>query len=399
MKLLKDIRVWFSNKTKKNGSLDSRKVKTSTANIVYMNAYTDICYNACKECYRGKISDLYSEKLRYIQAKVKAGHESVIEHSNIVIMLDIQKDNLIDLMEVLAYNRFLVCEVKQTCIIENEESFAVLIGGSILGYKQLIRRIPNLTNSVLQLIIGCLYQIEKEYFYDLIQDGVMDVNKFIEHDRVEHVLQVESQYDRMQFFNVDDIDAIYRNTNGIFEYRKLLKFMTITVYFKEMSRIITQQVTRHRNAISQKSQRYVDETNAKFFSPIQFRDDKSELEIEWAGQKWNSQELGEFLQTAYAACKKAGMKSEEARSYLPTNTVSSLYVTFRGDNFIHFIDMRNDPHAQAEIRQYGKEMERMFSEITSKCTLEDMRTLIAPEYIQKDKFSNSMYDNIDEVIE
>lgn len=376
---------------RKKGKIDTRLHRDNRCQIVLTNSYRDICYVACKECYKGKLVSDIEAKNRYIQGKVKLGHESIIEHSNVVMMLNLNTDLLQDLAYMLSYNRFLTCDIEM-----RDDEIVLLIGGSILGFKQLIRRIPELSNNVLRLIIGCLYELDPSFFYDLIEDEIMDANSFVPTE-VPECNKVESEYDKVEYIHMDNINQLYENTNHIFSYKRLLKFISITVYFKEVSRIISQQITRHRNAISQKSQRYVDEGEAKFLSPVQFRENKSELKINWAGEEWNSQELGEFMVTAYNSCKEAGMLKEEARSYLPNNVASSLFMTFKGDTFVHFIKMRNDSHAQSEVRYFGKEFERMFNKhiLPYMNDVIDCRELIEPLY--KSKQEN--FSNIDEVIE
>ena len=65
---------------------------------------------------------------------------------------------------------------------------------------------------------------------------------------------------------------IIESLNDLFKInipmRDALDFATITVYFKKLSRTASHQLVRHRNAISQESQRYVDYSNAGFVNPL-----------------------------------------------------------------------------------------------------------------------------------
>lgn len=349
-------------KAKKVKNMNS-PIAVNSCEIVLKNAYIDIVYTACKECYKGKIEDDLEKKAKYIEAKVRAGHESVIEHSNIVMMLRLNPQTIADYAQVVEYSDFLKFHSKRL----TDNSRVVLIGGSILGYKQLIRRIPDLTNPVLRLIIGCLYEVHKSFFYDLIEDGVMEERKFDQFTEQHKQNVLDSpNYELIEFTNVDDINELRTNTKSEFKDEDLFKFISATIYFKDMSRVITQQLTRHRNAISQKSQRYVSELNPKFNSPVRFREDNTEVIVEVEGKQFTSQKLGEYYsKVLYEACVKAGMKNEEARSYLLNNVSSSLFITFSGYNLIHFLKMRCDKHAQNEIRMFANIIYDVFKPIFS----------------------------------
>ena len=124
----------LQNIFRKKGKIDTRLHRDNRCQIVLMNSYRDICYVACKECYKGKLVSDIEAKNKYIQGKVKLGHESITEHSNVVMMLNIDNSLLPDLAYMLSYNRFLTCE------IENGETETVLVerctifGGSFNHY-------------------------------------------------------------------------------------------------------------------------------------------------------------------------------------------------------------------------------------------------------------------------
>ena len=84
-----------------------------------------------------------------------------------------------------------------------DDEIILLIGGSILGFKQLIRRIPELSNNVLRLIIGCLYELDPSFFYDLIEDEIMDANSFVPTE-VPECNKIESEYDKVEYIHMDN---------------------------------------------------------------------------------------------------------------------------------------------------------------------------------------------------
>lgn len=57
-----------------------------------------------------------------------------------------------------------------------------------------------------------------------------------------------------------------------------------------------------------------------------------------------------------------GVAKEVARMVLPLNIYSSLYVTMNARGLMNFLSLRNEHHAQFEIRQVAKQMEDIFAE-------------------------------------
>lgn len=57
---------------------------------------------------------------------------------------------------------------------------------------------------------------------------------------------------------------------------------------------------------------------------------------------------------AYQALLDAGVAREMARFVLPVNIYTEIYACWDLKNLLHFITLRDDSHAQAEIQEYGK---------------------------------------------
>jgi flavin-dependent thymidylate synthase len=131
----------------------------------------------------------------------------------------------------------------------------------------------------------------------------------------------------------------------------------VTIVFKNMSRTATHQLVRHRNAITQESQRYVNAKNATFTIPVPDYDDSTKYNITLFGQKKEVDlfELANELLSVYTQLTDAGLKKEEARAYLPSNVnCGRLYMTFSLYNLVSFLKLRTDNHAQYEIRKYAE---------------------------------------------
>lgn len=145
--------------------------------------------------------------------------------------------------------------------------------------------------------------------------------------------------------------------------------LSVTILFKNMSRTGTHQLVRHRNAITQESQRYVDYSEACFANPAKFKPDKYDpkevYEITFGGSTANYtlDELGAEMQKIYTQLRNPSNGStpllkEDARGFLPGNIeCKRLYMTFTYTTLLAFLHLRCDPAAQAEIRKYATEIQ------------------------------------------
>lgn len=65
---------------------------------------------------------------------------------------------------------------------------------------------------------------------------------------------------------------------------------------------------------------------------------------------------------AYTTLLDTGVAKEISRNCLPLATYTYFYVTFDARNLMHFLSLRNDSHALAEIREVAVKMEEIFAE-------------------------------------
>jgi thymidylate synthase (FAD) len=127
-----------------------------------------------------------------------------------------------------------------------------------------------------------------------------------------------------------------------------------------VSRSFTHELVRHRAGFgySQMSQRFVDESKCEFIEPDPIADDP-ELHRVWLETVKTCQRAYRTLADGLAAKfghledktlrrKKA---REAARSVLPNATETKIFVTANARALRHFIEMRADPAADAEIRK------------------------------------------------
>jgi thymidylate synthase (FAD) len=72
--------------------------------------------------------------------------------------------------------------------------------------------------------------------------------------------------------------------------------------------------------------------------------------------------LTNILQTTYEDLIKAGIAKECARMILPMHTQTTIYMTGSVRSWIHFLQVRDEGHAQKEIQMIAKEIKSQFKE-------------------------------------
>jgi thymidylate synthase (FAD) len=127
-----------------------------------------------------------------------------------------------------------------------------------------------------------------------------------------------------------------------------------------VSRAMTHELVRHRAGFgySQLSQRFVDESEAEFVEPDVIAEDP-ELHAVWLEAISACQDayrrLAEALMERFAQIPDRTLRRkrarEAARSVLPNATETKIFVTGNARALRHFIEMRGDAAADAEIRK------------------------------------------------
>jgi len=144
----------------------------------------------------------------------------------------------------------------------------------------------------------------------------------------------------------------------------------------ETSKAIGIQLIRHRSfAFQEFSQRYQDVNRlGDIFEPIELRaqceDNRQsttevinpQLPVE-GGSLYANDSIGNFLNSAhklYNQLLEAGVAREQARMVLPLATTTKIHMTGSIRSWIHFLELRDDDHAQKEIQTVAKEIKRIF---------------------------------------
>jgi thymidylate synthase (FAD) len=152
----------------------------------------------------------------------------------------------------------------------------------------------------------------------------------------------------------------------------------------ETSKAIGIQLIRHRSfAFQEFSQRYQDVNHlGSIFEPIELREqceDNRQSSVEiinptiklssgLLGMKTSNQSskaIDDYLNRGhelYNALLEGGVARETARMILPLATTTKIHMTGSIRSWIHFLELRDDDHAQKEIQQIAKEIKHIFIE-------------------------------------
>jgi thymidylate synthase (FAD) len=132
---------------------------------------------------------------------------------------------------------------------------------------------------------------------------------------------------------------------------------------------VMRQWIRHRIAsYNEKSGRYA-KMKEEFHVPKKFRRQvKKNYVFAWLGKKASIM-AEEIVRTSYNLSYRAyqkllelGVAKEQARLVLPLSLYTEFYWTINGRSLMNFIKLRNDKHAQWEIRQFAKVIDKIFKE-------------------------------------
>lgn len=146
-------------------------------------------------------------------------------------------------------------------------------------------------------------------------------------------------------------------------HTSVLEHASVTFRVSGISRACSHQLVRHRLAsYVQKSQRYtlIDTDTEWYVMPPSFEDDTdNEFRVsECFFEYWMKESAAN-----YRAAIADGIKPEDARYLLPEACKTEIVVTMNVRELFSFLDLRQDSHAQWEIRRLAEEVERVVSEI------------------------------------
>lgn len=415
MKLLNTL--FEKNKLKKDKITEIKKEDKKSflkINHIYSNDYCRIIAESCSICWNRIAPKEIEKQITYIYKRIETGHTSILEHSNIIFLAEFESDSLYlhkELNEFMSNGKFL-----NFCIKEDNNKTFVLIGGSLRAYFDVMNKLLTRNkkkNSFLSLIITNFYSCSYREFFKEYIDNYLIEDLFYSTEDIQKIhKRIDNYCYENDYFKITGYDPASRimaklswftNRKTVFLESDIIKFTSITVLFKNISRTATHQLVRHRNAITQESQRYVDYSNAKFISPDLYsentvKDHKYYLEnvCEYF-PPMTLNEIGNLLCNIYKSLlndKEAPLKKEDARAFLPSNIASNLYMTFSIYNLFKFFELRTHISTQAEIRKYATELQNVYATLDNAISYDTY--YLQPEYIKE---NTSSYDEVDEVLE
>lgn len=335
---------------------------------LYSNKKIDTIYEACTCCYNITKQVTFEEKKDYIKRRIKAGHTSILEHGFLCIcILDVTPLHFLENAKMSDGFKYLYVK----CVDNGMGDMNILISGSIRAFRHFFITCGKkiwMQNSTMYKIIAkrAIASADKIFFEDLKEYLPEDI-VFVEEKEMG-----DSNKPRLARNNIVYIDTpnnkylnnIYKYiTDNEFNYEDFINSIPVTVMFENVSRTATHQIVRHRNAITQESQRYVDYSNAKVTIPeMPYIDNDKIFTINIFGQymeitKDKLESFSKELCSIYKQFVEQGMRKEDARAFLPSNVqCKKLYMTFTIRTLKDFIRLRTAKGAQQEIRKCALEL-------------------------------------------
>lgn len=161
------------------------------------------------------------------------------------------------------------------------------------------------------------------------------------------------------------LEYLYKNKHtSPFEMVKLTLNVKLPIF-------IMRQYVRHRmQNLNEVSARY-SQLPPEFYIPSVWRkqdvkNKQSSVESKELNHEDHTNGLSSFCNAAYGEYERMlsyGVAREMARMILPINIYTEVYSTWDLKNLLHFIGLRDDAHAQAEIQEYGRAIKEICTDL------------------------------------
>lgn len=142
-----------------------------------------------------------------------------------------------------------------------------------------------------------------------------------------------------------------------------IEFCQVRFYMK-LPIFVARQLVRHRTvSINEVSYRYVTAAREFYVPTLDRMQKKAESNKQGSSEQlvdnpdkcsWLIEKASNEAFDAYEQLLAEGLAPELARAVLPCNTYTEWYWQQNLHNFLHMCNLRTDPHAQWETRQYAK---------------------------------------------
>lgn len=355
------------------------------ASIIHIAPNLYLAHRAARVSINKPISEDIEARKKHIENLVKLGHESILEHTNVISMITIPENsmallgipNMIQLLDMLSKAKYLTY-----AIAEKDGNINILLGGSIRGYIHLVRENSE-RNNFMYLIREIMYNsMEKCFLRSLINEGLLEEEKctyepnaemkttFVDGNENEEDNKFEvtaaapkdpevikDKYADIVYFQDPKIIIKKIQSYG-FKIWDALKVSQISIFFHDVSRACANQLVRHRAGITQESQRYVEsETKDNFINPLSELDKYKDIDTVF------KEVMENYTEEMFCQYKKLidhGILREDARSWLPMNVKTKLMMTFTIWGLIKFLELRMDSHAQWEIQRVANHVYKFY---------------------------------------
>ncbi|MBX3001602.1 MAG: FAD-dependent thymidylate synthase [Caldilineaceae bacterium] len=284
---------------------------------------------AGRVCYRS--THRMGTAPNFIAARVKEGHEDIIEH--VVITLRIRESQ--DPLRWRMLNRH--CEVSEAA------DGSWIVSGNTRVWLDLLRR--GLVADALPILKRVAPKVYQEF-----PDSNEDIATLAPSPYTGDLAKLRPAEDGAQ-----RVTLLGYTQPLLDDPEWLLHHGSATFLFEGISRACTHQLVRHRLAsFSQESQRYVDLSKGGWNAIMppalaEHADARAKLDEAW-----------DYLQQVYADLRALGIRKEDARFLLPNAAETRIVTTMNFAAWSHFLWLRAvDMAAQWEIRAVGQRVLEM----------------------------------------
>ena len=411
MNILNKIKSFFSNEKESTNQTIEIHIEKPEVRIIDVSPNVYLSCRAAKLCIgKYEVNGNIYDRMKYVEKIVGMGHESILEHTNVVAALIYKSTTFLyapqQLAEVLSNCKYLNIITKT-----DGDNTILLIGGSIRGFLHLIRE-TSIDNWYLEDFKKIIYQsIEKCFLKSLINKGLLEesecnfmtyatVDKFSEENPLPEMVQepIEKTGKTVDTIFITDFDKLQKEISFIsskFTTREIYHMCHYTFLFHDISRSCGNQLARHRNGITQESQRYVTHEYTKekdFIDPIR-------MQLEDRYKNLDPKLIEKFNKVDFKTYKdmiSAGIYKEDARAWLPMNVTTKIIMTFDGFTLAKFLYLRTAKGAQLEIRNLANEINHVIFNTIEKY-IEFIDTMMTPGF--EDIKNDYNEEDIEEVIE
>lgn len=289
---------------------------------------------AGRVCYRS--THRMGTAANFISARVREGHEDIIEH--IVITLRVRGSDAPLRWRML--NRH--CEVTQ------DADGSWVVSGNTRVWLDFLRR--GIGMEALPILYAIAPNVYAEYAADA---GALSLPALAEEAPVDLSILRPAERDGMRVTLLGYTQPMLGDTESRTHHG------SATFLFEGISRACTHQLVRHRLAsFSQESQRYVDLSKGGWSAivpPAVAAHPEAEARL---AEAWD------YLQNTYRDLREMGIRKEDARFLLPNAAETRIVTTMNFAAWSHFLWLRAvDKAAQWEIRAMGQRVLEMLHAI------------------------------------